>query len=150
MAAVPEPTDRHRRWSRFGPFWPVGLLRQQTGTSRSSGVQLWRSRRQRCAISSMRPRRIALKRFWTTIRRLRRRKQCTVNTKYGGYGVLLTATRDIVDRWKEYWEDLLNLTNTPELGPHCWQSDFFPSRVGPLGELPFVTDSVHNLYGQAF
>ncbi|TWW67452.1 R2DM Retrovirus-related Pol polyprotein from type II retrotransposable element [Takifugu flavidus] len=37
-----------------------------------------------------------------------------------GDGVLLTSTRDVVDRWKEYFEDLLNPTNTPsseEVGP---------------------------------
>ncbi|TWW70386.1 hypothetical protein D4764_18G0011920 [Takifugu flavidus] len=59
-------------------------------------------------------------RFWTTIRCLRRGKQCTVNTVYSGDGVLLTSTRDVVDRWKEYFEDLLNTTNTPsseEVGP---------------------------------
>ncbi|TWW77636.1 R2 Retrovirus-related Pol polyprotein from type I retrotransposable element [Takifugu flavidus] len=64
--------------------------------------------------------RTASKRFWTTIRRLRRGKQCTVNTVYSGDGVLLTSTRDVVDRWKEYFEDLLNPTNTPsskEVGP---------------------------------
>ncbi|TWW52971.1 hypothetical protein D4764_0013940, partial [Takifugu flavidus] len=55
----------------------------------------------------------AADRFWTTIRRLRRGKQCTVNTVYSGDGVLLTSTRDVVDRWKEYFEDLLNPTNTP-------------------------------------
>ncbi|TWW74691.1 hypothetical protein D4764_14G0006940 [Takifugu flavidus] len=64
--------------------------------------------------------RTASKRFWTTIRRLRKGKQCTVNTVYSGDGVLLTSTRDVVDRWKEYFEDLLNPTNTPsseEAGP---------------------------------
>ncbi|TWW81798.1 hypothetical protein D4764_01G0016130 [Takifugu flavidus] len=64
--------------------------------------------------------RTASKRFWTTIRRLRRGKQCTVNTVYSGDGVLLTSTLDVVDRWKEYFEDLLNPTNTPsseEVGP---------------------------------
>ncbi|TWW65506.1 R2DM Retrovirus-related Pol polyprotein from type II retrotransposable element [Takifugu flavidus] len=64
--------------------------------------------------------RTASKRFWTTIRHLRRGKQCTVNTVYSGDGVLLTSTRDVVDRWKEYFEDLLNPTNTPsseEVGP---------------------------------
>ncbi|TWW77679.1 hypothetical protein D4764_12G0010690 [Takifugu flavidus] len=62
----------------------------------------------------------ASKRFWTTIRRLRKGKQCTVNTVYSGDGVLLTSTRDVVDRWKEYFEDLLNPTNAPsseEAGP---------------------------------
>ncbi|KAK0154376.1 putative uncharacterized transposon-derived protein F52C9.6 [Merluccius polli] len=64
--------------------------------------------------------RTASKRFWTTIRRLRRGKQCIVNTVYGGDSALLTSTRDIVDRWKEYFEDLLNPTDTPsskEAGP---------------------------------
>ncbi|TWW80607.1 R2 Retrovirus-related Pol polyprotein from type I retrotransposable element [Takifugu flavidus] len=63
---------------------------------------------------------MASKRFWTTIRHLRKGKQCTVNTVYSGDGVLLTSTRDVVDRWKEYFEDLLNPTNTPsseEVGP---------------------------------
>ena len=66
--------------------------------------------------------RTASKRFWTTIRRLRRGKQCIVNTVYGGDGALLTSTRDVVDRWKEYFEDLLNPTDTPsgkEAGLGC-------------------------------
>ncbi|TWW54384.1 hypothetical protein D4764_0180610 [Takifugu flavidus] len=64
--------------------------------------------------------RTASKGCWTTIRRLRKGKQCTVNAVYCGDGVLLTSTRDVVDRWKEYFEDLLNPTNTPsseEVGP---------------------------------
>ncbi|TWW71090.1 hypothetical protein D4764_17G0005730 [Takifugu flavidus] len=47
------------------------------------------------------------------VRRLRRGKLCTVNAVYSGDGVLLTSTRDVVDWWKEYFEDLLNPTNTP-------------------------------------
>ena len=31
----------------MGPFWPVGLRRQQAGTGRPSGVQLRRSLRQK-------------------------------------------------------------------------------------------------------
>ncbi|TWW64289.1 hypothetical protein D4764_03G0012970 [Takifugu flavidus] len=49
-----------------------------------------------------------------------RAKQCTVNTVYSGDGVLLTSTWDVVDRWKEYFENLLNPTNAPpneEVGP---------------------------------
>ncbi|TWW73543.1 hypothetical protein D4764_15G0009370 [Takifugu flavidus] len=64
--------------------------------------------------------RTASKRFWTTIRRLRKGKQCTVNPVYSGDGVMLTSTPDIVDRWNEYFEDLLNPTNVPpseEAGP---------------------------------
>ncbi|TWW68801.1 hypothetical protein D4764_19G0005990 [Takifugu flavidus] len=67
--------------------------------------------------------RTASKRFWTTIRP-EEGKQCTVNTVYSGDGVLLTSTRDVVDRWKEYFEDLLNPTNTPsseEVGPGTWR-----------------------------
>ena len=39
---------------------------------------------------------------------------------YGGDGALLTSTRDVVDRWKEYFENRLNPTDTPsgkEAGP---------------------------------
>ncbi|TWW77646.1 hypothetical protein D4764_12G0010360 [Takifugu flavidus] len=44
---------------------------------------------------------------------MRRGKQCTVSAVYSGDGGLLTSTRDVVDWWKEYFEDLLNPTNTP-------------------------------------
>ena len=56
--------------------------------------------------------RTASKKFWSTIRRLRRGKQCSVNTVYSGDGELLTSTRDVVDRWREYFEDLLNPADT--------------------------------------
>ncbi|TKS65493.1 LINE-1 reverse transcriptase -like protein [Collichthys lucidus] len=59
--------------------------------------------------------RTASRRFWTTIRRLRRGKQCTVNTVFSGGGVLLTSTRDVLGRWREYFEDLLNPTSTSSL-----------------------------------
>ncbi|KAM4544083.1 uncharacterized protein V3H82_021885 [Fundulus diaphanus] len=59
--------------------------------------------------------RTASKRFWSTIRRLRRGKQCSTNTVYSGGGVLLTSTRDVVFRWAEYFEDLLNPTNTSSI-----------------------------------
>ncbi|TKS65587.1 NLR family CARD domain-containing protein 3 CARD15-like protein [Collichthys lucidus] len=42
----------------------------------------------------------------------RRGKQCTVNTVFSGGGVLLTSTGDILGRWREYYEDLLNPTST--------------------------------------
>ncbi|KAK3543128.1 hypothetical protein QTP70_011659 [Hemibagrus guttatus] len=53
--------------------------------------------------------------FWQTIRRLRRGKQLSANTLYGGGGELLASTGDIVGRWKEYFEDLLNPTDTPSV-----------------------------------
>ena len=53
--------------------------------------------------------RTALRRFW----RLRKGKQRTVNTVYSGDGVLLTSTKDVEDRWMEYFKDLLNPTDMP-------------------------------------
>ncbi|TWW74560.1 hypothetical protein D4764_14G0005630 [Takifugu flavidus] len=79
--------------------------------------------------------RTALKRFWTTIQRLRKGKQCTVNTVYSGDGVLLTSTWDVVDQWKEYFGDLLNPTNAPsseETGP----GDLCQALVSPGLKLP--------------
>ncbi|KAK3548517.1 hypothetical protein QTP70_013366 [Hemibagrus guttatus] len=57
--------------------------------------------------------RTALGKFWQTVRRLRRGKQLSANIVYGGGGELLVSTGDIVGRWKEYFEDLLNPTDTP-------------------------------------
>ncbi|KAK3559963.1 hypothetical protein QTP86_033662 [Hemibagrus guttatus] len=53
--------------------------------------------------------------FWQTVWRLRRGKQLSANTVYGGGGELLVSTGDIVGRWKEYFEDLLNPTDTPSV-----------------------------------
>ncbi|KAI3356785.1 hypothetical protein L3Q82_003325 [Scortum barcoo] len=56
----------------------------------------------------------ASKRFWQTVRRLRRGKQYSANTVYSATGgELLTSTEDIVGRWKKYFEDLLNPTDLP-------------------------------------
>ncbi|KAI3364402.1 hypothetical protein L3Q82_010826 [Scortum barcoo] len=55
----------------------------------------------------------ASKRFWQTIRRLRRGKQYSANTVCSAGGELLTSTGDIVGRWKKYFEDLLNPTDLP-------------------------------------
>ncbi|KAK3545682.1 hypothetical protein QTP70_010761 [Hemibagrus guttatus] len=59
--------------------------------------------------------RMASGKFWQTVRRLRRGKQLSANTVYGGGGELLVSTGDIVGRWKEYLEDLLNPTDTPSV-----------------------------------
>ncbi|KAK3525845.1 hypothetical protein QTP70_010916 [Hemibagrus guttatus] len=53
--------------------------------------------------------------FWQTVRRLRRGKQLSANTVYSGGGELLASTGDIVGRWKEYFEDLLNPIDTPSV-----------------------------------
>ncbi|KAK3526236.1 hypothetical protein QTP70_018714 [Hemibagrus guttatus] len=47
--------------------------------------------------------------------KLGRGKQLSANTVYGGGGELLVSTGDIVRRWKEYFEDLLNPTDTPSV-----------------------------------
>ncbi|KAK3542027.1 hypothetical protein QTP86_010850 [Hemibagrus guttatus] len=59
--------------------------------------------------------RTASGKFWQTVRRLRRGKQLSANTVYGGGGELLVSTGNIVGRWKEYFEDLLNPTDTPSV-----------------------------------
>ncbi|KAK3526805.1 hypothetical protein QTP70_033550 [Hemibagrus guttatus] len=59
--------------------------------------------------------RTASGKFWQAVRRLRRGKQLSANTVYSGGGELLALTGDIVGRWKEYFEDLLNPTDTPSV-----------------------------------
>ncbi|KAK3538287.1 hypothetical protein QTP70_034769 [Hemibagrus guttatus] len=53
--------------------------------------------------------------FWQTVQRLKRGKQLSANTVYSGGGDLLALTGDIVGRWKEYFEDLLNATDMPSV-----------------------------------
>ncbi|KAK3557951.1 hypothetical protein QTP86_003867 [Hemibagrus guttatus] len=53
--------------------------------------------------------------FWQTVRCLKRGKQLSANTVYVGGGELLVSTGDIVGRWKEYFEDLLNPIDTPSV-----------------------------------
>ncbi|KAK3510524.1 hypothetical protein QTP70_009126 [Hemibagrus guttatus] len=59
--------------------------------------------------------RMASRKFWLTVRHLRRGKQLSANTVYSGSGELLASTGDIVGWWKEYFEDLLNPTDTPSV-----------------------------------
>ena len=59
--------------------------------------------------------RSASKKFWQTIRRLRKGNQSSTNTVYSGGGELLTSTGDVVEWWKEYFEDLLNPTDSPSI-----------------------------------
>ena len=76
--------------------------------------------------------RVALKRFWTTIRHLWKGKQCTINTVYSGDGVLLTFAKDAVGWGREYFEDLLNPTGMPsgeEAGPKDRGISFYMSRA---------------------
>ncbi|KAI3359144.1 hypothetical protein L3Q82_002677 [Scortum barcoo] len=98
----------------------LGLLTQLTGTARQAKQAAAR------AVLEAKTRvweefgeameedyRSASKRFWQTVRRLRRGKQYSANTVYSAGGELLTSTEDIVGRWKKYFEDLLNPTDLP-------------------------------------
>lgn len=50
------------------------------------------------------------KKFWQAVRHPRRDKQCSTNSVYRAGGKMLTSTVDVVEWWKEYFEDLLNPT----------------------------------------
>uniref|UniRef100_A0A671TEK4 Reverse transcriptase domain-containing protein n=1 Tax=Sparus aurata TaxID=8175 RepID=A0A671TEK4_SPAAU len=87
--------------------------------------------------------RSASKKFWQTIRRLRRGKQSSTNTVYSGGGELLTLTGDIVGRWREYFEDLLNPTDTPSIE----EAEAGDSEVDPSITQAEVTEVVRKLLG---
>ena len=57
--------------------------------------------------------RLASKKFWQTVRRLGKGKQGLAQAVLSQGGEPLTQTEDNVGRWKEHFEELLNLTNTP-------------------------------------
>ncbi|KAK3506748.1 hypothetical protein QTP70_023746 [Hemibagrus guttatus] len=59
--------------------------------------------------------RMASGKFWQIIRHLRRGKKLSVSTVYSVGGELLASTVDIVERWKKYFEDILNPTDTPSV-----------------------------------
>ncbi|KAI3377642.1 hypothetical protein L3Q82_008802 [Scortum barcoo] len=94
----PEPGGGHRKLSKPQP-WTV--LEAKTRVWEEFGEAMEEDYRS------------ASKRFWQTVRRLRRGKQYSANTVYSAGGELLTSTGDIVGRWKKYFEDLLNPTDLP-------------------------------------
>ena len=59
--------------------------------------------------------RSAPKCFWKTVRHLRRGKRGTIQAVYSKDGTLLTSTEEVIGRWKEHFEELLNPTNTPSM-----------------------------------
>ncbi len=87
--------------------------------------------------------RLASKRFWQTIRRLRRGKQCPTNAVYSGVGRLLTSTGDVVERWKEYFEDLLN----PAVTSSIEEAEAGDSEVASSITRAEVTEVVKKLLG---
>uniref|UniRef100_A0A8C5CGF6 Reverse transcriptase domain-containing protein n=1 Tax=Gadus morhua TaxID=8049 RepID=A0A8C5CGF6_GADMO len=66
-------------------------------------------------ISWRTPDSVASQCFWKTIRHLRRGKRGTIQAVYSKDGTLLTSTEEVVGRWKEHFEELLNPNNTPSM-----------------------------------
>ncbi|KAK3543929.1 hypothetical protein QTP70_031842 [Hemibagrus guttatus] len=87
--------------------------------------------------------RTASGKFWQTVRRLRRGKQLSANTVYGGGGELLVSTGDIVGQWMEYFEDLLHPTDTPSVE----EPEARDSEVDSFITQAEVTEVVHQLLG---
>ncbi|KAI3366483.1 hypothetical protein L3Q82_000618 [Scortum barcoo] len=75
--------------------------------------------------------RSASKRFWQTVRRLRRGKQYSANTVYSAGGELLTSTGDIVGRWKKHI-----LRGSSSIPPTC-----LPVRKRRMGTLRWTRPS---------
>nr|XP_057925644.1 craniofacial development protein 2-like [Doryrhamphus excisus] len=97
---TPEAADRYRQAKRFAA---LAVVEAKTRVWEEFGEAMGHDFRS------------ASKRFWQTIRRLRKGKQCPVHTVYSGDGDLLTSTEDVVGRWKEYFEALLNPTDIPSI-----------------------------------
>ncbi|KAG1932899.1 hypothetical protein F2P79_020886 [Pimephales promelas] len=87
--------------------------------------------------------RLASKRFWQTVRHLRRGKQSPINAVYSRSGRLLTSTGDVVGRWKEYFEDLLN----PAVTSSIEEAEAEGSGVDSYITLAEVTEVVKKLLG---
>jgi len=118
----------------------VGPLRQLTGTGRPSGLQPgW----EEFGEAMEKDYRLASKRFWQTVRRLRRGKQVPTNAVYSGGGQLLTSTGVVVRRWKEYFENILNSVVTSSIE----EAEAEGSEVELSITLSEVTERVKKLLG---
>uniref|UniRef100_A0AAY5K902 Reverse transcriptase domain-containing protein n=1 Tax=Esox lucius TaxID=8010 RepID=A0AAY5K902_ESOLU len=53
--------------------------------------------------------------FWKTVRHLRKGKRGNIQAVYSKDGTLLTSTEELIGRWKEHFEELLNPPNTPSI-----------------------------------
>ncbi|KAI3368711.1 hypothetical protein L3Q82_025707, partial [Scortum barcoo] len=96
VVAIPEPGGGHRKYRQAKQAAARTVLEAKTRVWEEFGEAMEEDYRS------------ASKRFWQTVRRLRRGKQYSANTVYSAGGELLTSTEDIVGRWKKYFEDLLN------------------------------------------
>uniref|UniRef100_A0A8D2ZX27 Endonuclease/exonuclease/phosphatase domain-containing protein n=1 Tax=Scophthalmus maximus TaxID=52904 RepID=A0A8D2ZX27_SCOMX len=71
--------------------------------------------------------------FWKTIRHLRRGKRGTIHAVYSKDGTLLTSAEEVIGRWKEHFEELLNPTNTPSMVEAELEADGGSSSISPGG-----------------
>ena len=85
----------------------------------------------------------APKHFWKTIRHLRRGKRGTIQAVYSKDGTLLTSTEKVIGRWKEHFEELLNLTNPPSMAEAELEDDGGSSLIS-LGEVTKVVKQLHS------
>ena len=87
--------------------------------------------------------RAAPKCFWKTIRHLRRGKQGSIQAVYSKDGTLLTSTEEVVGRWKEHFEDLLNPIN-PSSTTEAELEDDGGSTLISLEEVAGVVKHLHS------
>jgi len=87
--------------------------------------------------------RLASKRFYQTVLRLKRGKQCPTNAVYSGGGRLLTSTGNVVGWWKKYFEDLLK----PAITSSIKEAEAEGSEVDSSITLAEVTEVVKKLLG---
>ncbi|KAK3534950.1 hypothetical protein QTP70_002031 [Hemibagrus guttatus] len=111
--AVKLKKESYRAWLAWGTPEAAEAYRQAKRTTAvvvsEAKTQVW----EEFGEAMEKDYRTASGKFWQTVQRLRRGRQLSANTVYGGGGELLVSTGDIVGRWKEYFEDLLNPTDTP-------------------------------------
>ncbi|KAJ8012365.1 hypothetical protein DPEC_G00041950 [Dallia pectoralis] len=79
----------------------------------------------------------------TSVRHLRRGKLGTIQAVYSKDGTLLTSTDDVIGRWKEHFEELLNPTYTPSSIEAELEADGGSSSVS-LGEVAEVVKQLHS------
>ena len=97
-------------------YYPRGLLRQLQGTDRPAASAMTEAKQwvwEEFGEAMEKDFCSAPKRFWKTVRLLRRGKWGTIQAVYSKDGTLLTSTEKVIGRWKEHFEELLNLTNPP-------------------------------------
>ena len=85
----------------------------------------------------------APKRFWKTVRNLRRGKRGTIQAVYSKDGTLLTSSELVIGRWKEYFGHLLNPTQQPTEMETELEDDGVSSPIS-LGEVTVVVKQLHS------